>query len=869
MHEIKPFGLLQYGEKLDAEEIAFVSHQVAKVLNFKTVSNLPSIRSVRALPKNGYMIIADMGGILRVITHKTVEEEEEEELTGFPHLLVPTFFSGRIVGGNVPKNQGVTVKLTEQSRKRLNNYNGLSPDELRLRRFEIPHNQYFAELIPQMPPENRTFTQYVNQHPTWYSGAMAEVMQFVGGYGILNVDRLPENKYERAELDIPQAVLDKIDDELSGGILPAYYGYPNLGGQFQYDYKFERTELVAFSQNGTAWLLRANRNGLYAMPLPLIPATTTNAFYQWAEEVADDEILTVLDRFGGFPSGENFPKAEDFTAWKRAGVIIKICDLTDFYQNDAYYSACGFSANLDATEIVNTCYYHEESSGWAKGCLFLGYFSYGDLQKNGYFPQNKNKDDLIPEYREKAKEYAHRVADLFDSNSAKDLAVQYKLRRADMNLLYNRSQNLVFDKEVEKEYWQNLELEPIAKHSGTFTKWREDYLYALGKPKTHPQIKFPEPFLNGCISHDFGRLNIGEQKKNLPDMDCPMFAYYIDNDLKTVHYFKDWVDWDKPAEDDYTECMTVGSWEKTEWLEPTQIKGSFYHSDFDDREEIAGRERYTQIKGADKGYDHTPFFEFWEVYSRVGDMWRNRYYTHKTNIQTTSGKKLEVAICVPFFCRNVVLYANQNGHSGIEKTQQQSLHAVKDPNTYGYWTYDNIFHWRNTLRDEYGITRMDGNPYPKKSNPVWVEVYHYNPSGCSDFADSGDWVGDMPADYTWLIHPNTHEYIFSGGGGTPFVEEYSETTKGQAVNNGCLNVSIDDYPHKAYDDRQPDLMYFEISPSETLGSIFYRDADRIVFGDARYSSINEANDKGMRYSWGQSMIADKTRCNHFIGVING
>ena len=866
MHAPKPFGLLQYGERLTADELAYVTQQVQKVSNFKTISDLPSIRSVRALPTNGYMIIADMGGNLRVVTHKEPKQEEKQTLSGLPHLLIPTFFSGSITNGRVRIGQGVEITLTQQCRKRLNNYNGVSPERLQLKRFEIEHNPYFAELIPRNANSNFTTTQYTNQRPTWYSGAMAEVIQIVGGYGITDLKRLPENTYEQAQLEIPKAVMKKIEEELNGGILPAYYGYPDKGGQFQYDYKFERTELVGFSSNGTPWLLRVNRSGLFAMPLPLIPATTTNAFREWAEEKEDSEILTILDRFGGFPSGEPFPKAGDFTAWQKAGVIIKICDTTDFYQNDAYYSACGWSANLDATEIVNTCYYHEETSGWQKGCLYLGYFAYGDIEKHGYFPKNKGKENATPETLQKASEYASRVSALFTTNSSKDLAVQYKLRRADISLLASRANTPNFDEQAERQYWQDLELAPIATHSGSLNKWREDYIYAVGLPKNHPQIKFPEPFLGGCISHDFGRLDIGEQKKEFPDMDCPMFAYYIDNDLKTVHYFKDWTDYNKPSEDDYSDCMTVGSWEKTDYLSPTKIKGNFYTSDFDDREEIAGQERYTQIKGTDRGYDHTPFFAFWEMFSRVGDMWRNRYFSHKTNTQTTSGRKLETAICVPFYCRNAVLHANQNGNTGIEKTESQALYAMEDPNTYGFWTYDNIFHWLNTLKDEYGIVRMDGNPYPKKANPVWVEVHYYNPSNCSDFADRGDWVGGMPADYTHLIHPNPNEYLMSGGGGAPTIEEYSEKTVGKAVNSGSLNVSLWAYPETAYSNRQPDIMYFEMSPSE-MGDIFHRNADRNLIGESLYCSISETKENGERYHWGHSTVADKTKNNHFIGVI--
>ena len=105
MHQPKPFGLLQYGERLTPDELAYVSQQVQQVSNFKTISDLPSVKSVRALPNRGYMIITDMGGVLRVITHKEPIIQEKQELTGYPHLKIPTFFSGSITAGTVPTGQ--------------------------------------------------------------------------------------------------------------------------------------------------------------------------------------------------------------------------------------------------------------------------------------------------------------------------------------------------------------------------------------------------------------------------------------------------------------------------------------------------------------------------------------------------------------------------------------------------------------------------------------------------------------------------------------------------------------------------------------------------------------------------------------------
>lgn len=100
-----------------------------------------------------------------------------------------------------------------------------------------------------------------------------------------------------------------------------------------------------------------NSSGVWAMPLPMVPATTTQAFRDYMEKVGDQEIIDILDRFGGMPSGESFPIREDeFQTWKRAGVIIKVCDTADFYDHIMYASACGWSFNTRGTEGYNTCY---------------------------------------------------------------------------------------------------------------------------------------------------------------------------------------------------------------------------------------------------------------------------------------------------------------------------------------------------------------------------------------------------------------------------------------------------------------------------------------------------------------------------------
>ncbi|MGI3149123.1 hypothetical protein ACRVA2_32960, partial [Pseudomonas aeruginosa] len=81
----------------------------------------------------------------------------------------------------------------EQARRRLVAYDpkaALPPKDVALQRFVIKYEPRFQYFEPR-EQGIYTFTQYVKQRPTWYSGAMAEVMQVAGGYGRQVMAELP------------------------------------------------------------------------------------------------------------------------------------------------------------------------------------------------------------------------------------------------------------------------------------------------------------------------------------------------------------------------------------------------------------------------------------------------------------------------------------------------------------------------------------------------------------------------------------------------------------------------------------------------------------------------------------------------------
>lgn len=861
MHQPRPYGLHAIGLPLTERDEAFINSVTKRITNLKEISRVDSMKMVYDLPDGGYVIVQDMGGNFRVISHKPIHGKDPV-FDGIETDYIPMLFSGSITKTVVYENEPVGLRLTEQARMRVVNYSHLDTKpskDLALQRFRIDYNNRFAEFKTRFPSKALR-TQYNQQRPTWYSGAMAEVMQIVGGYGRQDFANLPDekvNKFERAQLLLPKEWLDRVNEELIGLRLPAYTGIPPSDGSFQFDYKFNNTNAVGFDDKKRPWLLKIGPSGVYAMPLPIVPATKTNAFRRYMQLVGDQEVLAILDRFGGMPSGESFPDADSFQAWRRAGVIIKVCGASDFYSHIAYSSACGWSINKSGTEGYNTCYNYKDEAGIGYGLTYKLRLKL--VSSDQYFGAEPvelvNKGPIA----DKVRLYLSQLIPTLGVNGD-DKAILYKLRRARSVDIYQRA--LGRNGDTDRDYWHNLEMSPIAEHGGNITRVYEGYLYHPSPFENQPQIKFPEPLLGGCVSHDFLPINRQLARSEYPNSDTIMFAYYIGDSLKTVKYFIDWASFQQKETGNMEEYMRAGAWWSEYYEGSSSVQGCFYSSDIDDRELIAPRVVRTDIIGKDLGWDKKPYFNFDGVGMMCGTMIRMRYYTHETTTISNGYRTLSLAVCVPYLCRNGLISAKKNYTDNGSKEKTLRLHWVVDPNSYRFWTFDPVFANFNMT-----IKNPSGSPYPERGNPVWVEEYNYNPSPQSDFADNGDWVGGLPANYTWLIHPDNNVWEYGGGGSMPQVQETKEEVFldsretgsigfSMSITNGVVNKSI------------PDSQYYTGSPSLITKNVFYKDAAAVVFGEAKYCNVSEPNNKSARATWGYSRVADNSSAHHFIGVIN-
>lgn len=866
MHQPRPYGRFAHEADLSAEDAAAVERLARSLTNFKSVSQLDSLKRVATLSDGRQAVAMDMGGTFRVIVLER-HEDPQHQPDGRAETHIPMLFSGVITRWQVLAGQGVGVKLTEQARRRIGGYGEgvMPPKDVSLQRFRIEYDPQFKYFEPEYTGIY-TFTQYARLRPTWYSGAMSEVMQIVGGFGRQILADLPDDPVERARMVLPERYMRRIRLELINTRLPGYTGFPDAEGQFKCDYKHANGNAVSFDSSGAPWLLRINERGVFAMPLPVAPATTTTAFREYVQEVGDTELEKILDRFGGIPTGEPMPRdGEDFEAWRRAGVIIKVCDTADFYAHQAYYAASGWSMNSKGTEGFNTCW-STNGAGLKQGHAYKMRLALDAAPSRGMVPLDWEFGDQ--QEARKVDAYLSKIYRAIGSTTPRAAAIKYKLRRHTVAQILARAGS--GDGAPDVDYWDRLEMEPIANHTGNVARVGSGPIYWGLKmyPQSQGRLKFPALTGEGCesfvmISPDYNG--------GMVRCDTIVFGCYVDDQLQVIKYFIDEREFYQEEESTFEQYMIVGQWEKTTTTGASGLMGYFYTSAFDDRDEAPPVSTHTEVIGTDMGYGnpayHTPGLLF-----RVGSLSRTRYYQHRTKTRTTEGFGLDAAVCVPVYARDCIMYAYTESTSGRTETEETTRGGVADPTSYQLWCHDSIFHYMGQTNNG-----NLGFPPSKEGTPVYVDTLVYSPTPVSDFADSGNWFGLPPGgfiDVTGICGPYTsrasgvhHAGGVTIGGEAPGFEPYYNKVTHPGESRGRLHMSYTVAGNTVVHRNLPHTWYYGFSPVD--GPLyFYRDAVHITFGESRYASINEEDANGLRRRWGHTGLATHRTAHHFIGVIN-
>lgn len=862
MHQGKPYGLHVIGGKLTDRDEAFVSVTAKRFSNLKDLSSIDNSRMVYDLPDGGYVVVQDMGGNFRIIAHKT-SEVALIAIDGMTTDYIPMMYSGVVLNPIPFETDGVDLRLTETTRRRLINYSGsdpLPPKELALHRFRIEYADKFKYFEPQYKGI-KTFTQYHKLRATWYSGAMSEVVQIIGGYGRQDSDDLPDEDIERKRLKLPLPVSKQVRAYIANQRLPGYSGFPDFEGKYKYEYSHRLTHAVSFDNLGNPWLLQIDARGIYAMPLPMVPASTAPAFLSYLREVNDDELIKVVERFGGMPSGELFPVGDDFQAWWRAGAIIKVCDTSEFYKHSPFYLACGWSFNSTGDEGFNSGWSYS-STGMRYAYGFKARLRLGAAVDNGWTFNAKNIEDL--EDAALLNTYISKLFAKIAGNGHRERAIRYKVMRTPTPTLMAHARA----GSIDVNYWENLISDPIAIHEGTVSQVSSGPMYwGNPSPLSFGELKFPDFTGQGCESFD---MTMPDYKGSAVQCDTVVWGCYINDQLTVIKFFLDERVFTQVEESDFEKIMIIGDWKKTQTGKTSGIEGYLYTSDFDDRDESSDSVSTTKVQGRDLGYGN-PLFLTPPLTQMWGGLSRSRYYSFKTEVETISGTHRRIATCVPSLTRDCMLYAYTESADSKSNSEKMERRSVQDPQSYSVWTYDPIFHWIGDAREP------KGEPVPKEGERAYAVIEKPIYTEYSWFAESGNWFGvngykDVTSPVAAYTRRGEKQYGqgVNIGGESPRLDTYEWSKSEYGIRKGKVNVSITIKGAGNIHKKEPSQFYYDFSPADSGGSLvyFYRDATWITFGQQRYASTSEKKDNGLRAYWGSSKLVDHQSAHCFIGVIN-
>ena len=864
MHSPKPTGSFSLGDGVTEADRVFARVLVRHVSAFRAASGLSSLKMQFVLPSGALLKVLDAEGFARTHVEKRAPPKEEPLDKGEPsnlaHYHIPVLFSAFIPYPHCPVDSGLTMTLTALTRSRIFSYSGKeAPSSGAFRRFEIGYPRQLSELDPQSPDLSKTQVQYGNTFPTWYTGAMSEVVQIVGGWGKqFGEDDAEYEEYERVRMKVPDKIVAKMKSQMAGGtMLPGYTGFPPRSGEIQFDYKFANTDAVSFDSQGFPWLVNVSPNGVVAMPLPMIPATTTDAFRQWIEEVGDTEILKILDRFKGIPSGEGFPR--DREAWRRAGVIVDVLDPSEFYQYEPWATSLGFAFNRDGSAAVATCY---EVAAINQGHVYQMTLRLGPAEGRGMKPPRAATQLGSDEAARLARFVRSLKERLADFNGDAD-AIYYKVRRHSVGELLG----VIGVGDANIDYWDSLEMAPIAKHSGKLSRSGSGNLigYILN-PHYAAAYQVPAMIKGQPMSIALPYAFTFPTEESYPKCDTIVHAFYDKSDmLKWVKYFRD--DTSKPAKpDEAPKCALVGEYEWRANTGAANIPSHFYTSDIDHREKVAPTYTRHKVNGeflhASRPYVKQVAF-FWVDFT-VG---RQQYYKIEYEVDGDVREHFRDAVAIPAGFRASYLYAQEKGKITAYKKWEKYWVPTVNANSYSFWAHD-----KTAAAFGSGDMTAAGLELGDNFSPAYEHPPHGIFSGtpperlaCASEIFEAGWMPST-TDVSQALQAG-----LGGGGkvvniGSGGMSEDVDPPKWQSStkvdsggefkdDNGFVKFAYDALP-VVVDDGAHHPLYFSPEPQLLYGT-------QLTFGDASYTYINEGG-----HHYGYSAYADRRRIPRFIGVIN-
>lgn len=698
----------------------------------RALGQLAQLSAQQRFDDGAYAYVNLAGGINAVHIVVGPGEETLLEEVATP-VAVPDFLSGAVQNGYI---EDVPADPPRAAYKTLANFHPtlscsqrfkLDFATQRIRRLAVEPADALAGSLAN-PHENapQVYSQYTRLKPTMYSGTMRSLVQVLMGFGrstvrdgkSVSVYDLPAKKGRAARVQPVTAYGAKV---LKSGL------------QITYDWRFTRTHGVTYAEDGRAWLVEIGiANGVYAMPLPLHPDTTTAAFRLRMEKAGDAEALAVLDLFGGFPTGESVPPSDELPAWIRAGRVVQMAthdDIAPFYANNAYSQEMGWAFNQRGDEAHNTAWRYGDD----------------DVQRGVHYEIPLSigaSDDSVPSGDTFALQQAFKG--LSDVGRA---AAIWKLARLDADQLARATDELKrFGSADAYEYVDQLVLAPLAVGRARVSLVSEGTLWfpPRAKQETGTVARWPDTTLGLLVAHSMKPAS--EAAPEPKRCDTTIHVFFAGNELKWVKFFRDTTSILGESTDDFDGCMYIGQWSQHVDGGRIAVPAMFYTNDLDDRAELAGSTTDMVIKGTDLGYFKIVANDD-IVNPSQGSASRAKRFRQMTDTRTVTGPGLGTGIAVPFYDREAVFYAIQRTSTATSHTVGYAYRELTDPYYCNYKRnfpgYYGTYVGEGTPQDPWRpLHLLDVNGYGpneyRTANPDSPKYDDSNP--CRDMADSGPWV---------------------------------------------------------------------------------------------------------------------------------
>lgn len=293
--------------------------------------------------------------------------------------------------------------------------------------------------------------------------------------------------------------------------------------------------------------------------------------------------------------------------------------------------------------------------------------------------------------------------------------------------------------------------DPIAPASANIRRQSEGKIYCPPFPKSswarYVPIKFYEPLLPGLKSHD-GAPAYGSTGVAGPHCDTVMFVCFVDDDLKTVRFYRNPLVTDNSGtEDDRIpgECLYAGSWDIVTRSGGGRIPTMMYTNDCDDRRTLHGSMLSTNIVSDDLGYD-PPRFADLITNLQVAFVSRNRIFRRTTTVEQQDGDSVSSVVAIPQYSREAYYYATGSYFTGGRSgTVNVAYDQLRDPNVGYSWrafpSGYSSFPWPADIGcapDRCGgVWTPDGSKPHAERKVVCTDFRDYS---CSEYADSGTWL---------------------------------------------------------------------------------------------------------------------------------